>query len=119
MPDEPSALDRIWRTVPGWFVFPSRRPQELLGFTAHGETVWRRAMLSLTIFARGKSAAVRETETLRLPDWCPELHLNADGSLCLGLDQLPVADEPHARQWWADLEVHLKLLSTAVRTRVW
>ena len=105
--------------MPSWFVFPNRRAQHLCGFAGHTETIWRRAMLSLTIFARGNSAAVRETEPLRLPDWCPELHLNADRTFCLGLGSLPIADETHARQWWADLEVHLKLLSTAVRTRVW
>lgn len=119
MPDEPSTLDLLWETVPGWLVFLNRRTQQLCGFAGHPETIWRRAMLSLTIFARGKSAAVRETESVRLPDWCPELHLNADRTFCLGLESLPITDEAHARQWWADLEVHLKLLSTAVRTRVW
>ena len=119
MPDEPSALDLLWKTVPGWFVFPNRRPEQLCGFAGHPETIWRRAMLSLQIFAHGNSAAVRESEPLRLPDWCPELHLNADRTFCLGLDSIAIVDESHARQWWADLEVHLKLLSTAVRTRVW
>lgn len=119
MPDDTTALDFLWRSVPGWFAFPSRQPSDIRGFVSLEHTVWQRGTLSLSITARGGAAVVKETEVSRLPEWCPELHLNADRTFCLGLDELAIVDDAHARQWWADLEVHLKLLSAAIKTRVW
>ena len=119
MRDDVPALGLLWRTLPSWFVFPSRESGNIRGFAGLKHGVSRRGMLTLTIAARGRSASVKETDPLRLPDWCPELHLNGDRTFCLGLDKLPITDEAHAHQWWADLAVHLDLMSVAIKTRVW
>lgn len=113
-------LNFLAADLPRWITFPSIRGDRILGFATPIGTVWERRPLDVTIFTKGEVALARETRRGdRLPAWCPERHLNADGSFCLGLDHLVISSSALARQWWADLEVHLRLQSVAERTMVW
>lgn len=119
MPDERSILGLLAATSPNWLAFPAVRPRTITGFALPSETIWSKGVLDVTIWPRGDSAAICETLPRRLPTWCPELHLNADRSFCLGLQPVPIDRIDAARQWWADVEIHLRLLSVALKTRVW
>lgn len=114
-----TAIARLADTLPTWLAFPKVEPGAITGFAAPRGSAWQQGMLDITILPRGAGAIVRETQPARLPGWCPELHLNADRSFCLGLDQLALVSPAAAAQWWADLEVHLRLLAVALTTRVW
>ncbi|MFC5565295.1 E2 domain-associated cysteine-rich protein [Rubellimicrobium aerolatum] len=71
---------------------------------------------------RGDVVAAREAEPVRLPAFCPERHINRDGSFCLGwdgADDLAVRDEETARAWWRRLFKFLSLQERAARRRRW
>lgn len=112
-------LARLHHVVPAWFAFPKPGDADIKGFATVPGTRWSRQALDLTITPRGRGAAARETAPFQLPIWCPELHLNNDRSFCQGIDRLAVVDTMTAEQWWADLEIHLRLLSVALATGVW
>ena len=60
----------------------------------------------LTVESHRARVWARETAPLRLPAFCPERHINLDGSFCLNWDGeqvLDVVDEPSARVWWETL----------------
>lgn len=118
MPAE-DMLDLLFETIPSWLSFPVKREGAISGYAAPDGTIWKSGPIHLKVQPKGKTAGVRESIADRLPDWCPELHLYMDGSFCLGLNALSIIDEATAQQWWADLEVHLHLLSVALKTRVW
>lgn len=112
-------LIMLGQTVPGWMSFPRTTDVSLSGFAAPSGSIWRKGGLDITIRRRGNSASVQETQPARLPSWCPELHLNSDRTFCQGLEQLAIRTVNDAHQWWADLEIHLRLLSVALKTGVW
>ena len=112
-------LPALASTLPAWLLFPVVGEDFIAGFAAIAGTQWARKSLDITIMAGRGTATIRETRPDRLPRWCPELHLNNDRTFCLGLHPQPVTDEETARQWWADVEIHLRLLSVALGTGVW
>lgn len=64
----------------------------------------------------------REIEPKRLPAFCPERHINSDGSFCINWiqgDPRPVVDTESARAWWASLEDYLRLQVAASKLRRW
>jgi hypothetical protein len=55
-----------------------------------------------------------------LPRHCPQRHINADGSFCLGLRAGEgVCDAITARQWWDKLQVFLVCQETAHESGYW
>lgn len=118
MPADP-VVAALAATIPPWFAFPLVGSRTITGFALPKGSVWNPKGIHLTVFSVGRGARVKETDADRLPHWCPELHLNADRSFCLGLDAWPITNLLRAQQWWADVEIHLRLLSVATRTRVW
>lgn len=65
--------------------------------------------------------AAREVEGA-LPSFCPERHINHDGSLCLGWgnDAAPnVIDAETAEVWWGRVLAFLRLQMRAARARKW
>jgi len=65
---------------------------------------------------------VREAQPERLPPFCPERHINPDGTFCLGFDD-EVALKPQtpeqAATWWATLRGFLVLQQLAAATGEW
>ncbi len=107
------------QALPPWLAFPQIREKFIRGYAAPRGTIWRDGVLDVTIKRVGSSASIEETRAHRLPSWCPELHLYSDRTFCLGLERLTISSLSEAQQWWADVEVHLRLLSVALKTRVW
>ncbi len=114
-----AVLAALGSTLPPWLLFPVAGQHSIAGFAAPCQTRWGRKPLDVTVRSSQDIPTIRETQPAQLPNWCPELHLSFDRSFCLGLEPLPVTDENAARQWWADVEVHLSLLSVALGTGVW
>lgn len=65
---------------------------------------------------------VREFIPDRLPQWCPELHINNGGYFCLGWGKDapgPVTDTASADRWWSIVLSYLKLQERAAIKRRW
>lgn len=70
----------------------------------------------------GEWIEARESTTHHLPGFCPERHINYDGTFCLfyaGANPLPVSDEPSARAWLETIYKYLKLQERARTLRRW
>lgn len=77
---------------------------------------------SLTIFQSNSDIRVRETFPDHLPSFCPERHINNNGTFCLGwsgAEDMSVYDETTARAWWARLFEFLRLQRRASNKRSW
>jgi hypothetical protein len=77
---------------------------------------------AITMQACGAMVEAREGAPARLPAFCPERHINIDGSFCLGwaeVDPLAVNNEQDAWNWWARLVKFLLLQERAARRRRW
>lgn len=82
----------------------------------------RRIIYRLALAARGGEVTAREHTPNRLPGFCPQLHINGDGTFCLGWNGaglLAVDDEASARLWWARLHGYLRLQQRARRLGHW
>lgn len=55
-----------------------------------------------------------------LPKFCPQRHMNEDGTFCLGLNAgSAIADPTKAEAWWKKLGVFLTCQDTAAETGDW
>ncbi|MFN3465088.1 MAG: E2 domain-containing protein, partial [Terricaulis sp.] len=75
--------------------------------------------LRLVVTLRGEVKAFEEDGDRRLPASCPERHINADQSFCLGYPPRIVDDAYSASRWWNDLQRFMFLQAVAVETGVW
>lgn len=60
---------------------------------------------------RSREVRVREMEPRSLPSFCPDRHINLDGSFCLyatDVEPLEVHDAAGAREWWRTLQSFLQ-----------
>lgn len=77
--------------------------------------------LELDVFQTHEVRA-RERTPARLPSFCPERHINEDGSFCTHWsegDPYPVDNTDDARRWWTLLLSYLERQETASRLRKW
>ena len=76
--------------------------------------------LTLTLEAN-QIIKTKETITARLPAFCPERHINFDGSFCLFApdEAIQVLDEETARAWFETLWNFLKYQIRAGKKRAW
>jgi hypothetical protein len=76
----------------------------------------------LTIDASKSTVSVRECRPEQLPQFCPERHINHDGSFCITWQPgapLKVTTPEEAGAWWASLLGFLWLQQRASRLRRW
>lgn len=76
----------------------------------------------LLIDTSNAKPAVKELAPTHLPPFCPNRHINADGTFCLTWDvaaPLAVADAAGAERWWGTLVQFLKLQERAAKRRGW
>lgn len=76
--------------------------------------------LSLSVVS--SAITVREAPPPRLPSFCPDRHINFDGSFCLGWGPTSppiVVDNDSARAWWTAVVRFLQLQLTARERGVW
>lgn len=76
----------------------------------------------LLLTQTGKRVTVQEKTPQHLPAFCPERHINSDGTFCLyyaGTTRLNVVDEASARAWLETVYKYLKLQERARVQRRW
>src|SRR5690606_34220449 len=76
----------------------------------------------LVVTQRASEVIVQERSSVgaRLPQACPNRHINLDGSFCLGLNYTEmVVGHEEGRIWWVSLERLLELQPVVARTRIW
>lgn len=72
--------------------------------------------------AGGGVISVREANKTILPSYCPERHINTDGSFCLSWSEdidLAVIDEGSAVRWWEQLMQFLRKQRRAWKKKQW
>lgn len=82
----------------------------------------RVASYGIQVRSEGNKLRARECGSHHLPSFCPERHINSDGSFCLyweGSERLDVVDEASARVWMETLIQFLRSQERAARMRRW
>lgn len=77
---------------------------------------------ALVVEATGNEISAREETPDKLPGFCPERHINYDGTFCLyfpGVETMDVVDHESATAWWETLWKFLKLQVRAAALRRW
>jgi hypothetical protein len=76
-------------------------------------------LYELTAVYEGHAVSVSERDTKLLPAFCPDRHINADGSFCLGLRAGQTISNSTAHIWWEKLKVFLLCQETSHETGQW
>lgn len=82
----------------------------------------RTALYELAVDARTSEPKVSEKTSKKLPSFCPNRHINQDGSFCMSwraAEPNCVTDEASAQEWWALLLKFLRLQEIATQLRRW
>lgn len=82
----------------------------------------RNVKYTIVAYADGPKVRAKEKAPQHLPSFCPERHINIDGSFCLyweGDSSLDVVDEASAMTWWETLYEFLLQQERAAKLRHW
>jgi hypothetical protein len=82
----------------------------------------RQPVFVLDVGISGGAISVRETVPAHLPSFCPDRHINNDGTLCLfwrAVDGIEVVSPETARDWLETLVRFLQFQLRAARLRRW
>ncbi|WP_024905209.1 E2 domain-containing protein [Robbsia andropogonis] len=77
---------------------------------------------AIVAYQKGDDVFAREKTPFHLPAFCPERHINSDGSFCLYWqehDAMGVADIAAAHRWWQTLREFLLLQERVAKLRHW
>lgn len=114
-------LSFIRLTIPDWFLVEAAYAADLRG-TARIEVAGaiEQYQIRLRIWIDDDDVCVGEPVPKRLPQRCPERHINGNGSFCLGFDVNGLGKSlDGARVWWGLLGEYLKHQRTAEKTGLW
>lgn len=125
-----SSLDALLASAGrGWAVYralPTRKhPHErLIARTsrhfASGRPIPFVLEVSAVASAAGPTLRVAEAGVRQLPSFCPERHINRDGSFCMSLEPAPVPTAfEDGRRWWESLAGYLDLQLDAMLFGDW
>ncbi|MFD2053752.1 E2 domain-associated cysteine-rich protein [Mesorhizobium calcicola] len=76
----------------------------------------------ITVADTGDKIVAKEAKTEHLPSFCPERHINFDGTFCLywaEAEPLEITDAEAARRWWGKLLIFLLRQRTAAALCSW
>ncbi|WP_176025772.1 E2 domain-containing protein [Burkholderia vietnamiensis] len=76
----------------------------------------------IVAYQQGDDVFAKEKTPSRLPAFCPERHINSDGSFCLYWrehDAMGIADATAAHRWWQTLREFLLLQERVAKLRRW
>jgi hypothetical protein len=76
----------------------------------------------IVAYQQGDDVFAKEKSPSRLPGFCPERHINSDGSFCLywrEYDAMGIADATAAHRWWQTLREFLLLQERVAKLRRW
>lgn len=104
-------------------------PRDYITVTVAGETCihadltikhhGRRRTFALVIELVGKLLLVRERGQPTLPSFCPDRHINDDGTFCLGRDATAPSTPEAAADWWPMVARYLELQLDVDQTGRW
>lgn len=114
-----TATTLLVATAPAWFEITSTTPNELIGLARPPKSSWARAGIPLRLFGSPVPAVCEEKLGAHLPAFCPERHINGDGTFCLSLPPPEVREVLGAEQWWDKLGLFLRCQTVAMRTQIW
>ena len=115
-------IQLLRQTKPDWFLADAKDGSPITGeatVLAPGAAQdWR---IRLTIAVREEGVSVSpEVAVGELPKFCPQRHINEDGSFCTGYRAgHEIANHDRAVVWWGLLHKYLELQRAAGRTRRW
>lgn len=112
-----AALDLLAQTVPAWFVPRTQDVGCLTG--AVMIEPWLDPGLELIIRAHNSPTVGEAMPGMLLPKACPERHIQADHTFCLGLRRPAITTARAAEAWWSDLFQFLGCQAIAEATGVW
>lgn len=69
--------------------------------------------------SRGGATVCEQQNAPQLPSFCPQRHINEDGSFCLGLNAGDVDNDTAGTEWWQRLYVFLSGQEVAKSRREW
>jgi hypothetical protein len=117
------AVNYLRQAAPNWVAIQSGAIDRLdvLATPIRAGGVFSRSYALLIEAAADTVVEVREDPTKALlPSWCPERHINPDGSFCLGLQAgVGIGDSDQAVGWWRKLELYLDCQEVAHKTGRW
>lgn len=76
----------------------------------------------LEVVAKSRGVTVREVVPDHLPKFCPQRHINSDGTFCLfwaGAGSLEISSKEDATKWWGTVWKFLGLQARAIKKRRW
>jgi len=116
----PPPLALLQATCPPWFTISLRATSRIEG-TANVIPDGAATGISLDLvmsFGAG-GVDVREREGKVLPKFCPDRHINSDGTFCLGYPEPRLSSIDEAIVWWGLLKDYIGLQRVASRTGKW
>ena len=114
-------LSFILQSVPCWFSVETAQAVEVQGAARIDVSVAVEPyQIRLRIWVEDEEVCVAEPAPERLPQRCPERHINGDGSFCLGFNVKGLGKSlDGANVWWGLLKEYLKHQRTAEKTGLW
>jgi hypothetical protein len=115
------AIAALAKTAPDWVEFRQvdARAADVDAIGSRRSGAFTR-VFELSIIHLAHEVKVFERTTKKtLPEFCPERHINGDGSFCLGLRAGEGITEETARAWWAKLHAFLLCQETATESGLW
>lgn len=107
-------------SVPNWFQTKRTSRSEIIGTAvvpvSGGSSDY---IVELSVGSSGRKVYAREVVPRRLPAKCPNRHINADSSFCIGYGFEHCSSIDEAKVWWETLREYLLLQRVAERTRRW
>lgn len=118
-----SSLDRLLNVCPGWVTYISRS-RGSVRLTARPPLARQVSgggfQLELHLTDKGGVLVKECAGAAQLPGFCPERHINPDGSFCIFYgSEAAIEDEAQASSWWEGLSVFLVNQGYAERRGVW
>jgi hypothetical protein len=114
-------LNSLVATAPAWTTINARNSKSV-EFTASPNRTSGRPTRPYSLLATldGRGAiSVQERDSIVLPSFCPQRHINENGSFCLGFRAGAVTDETGCAKWWNKLRVFLLCQEVASSTGEW
>jgi hypothetical protein len=109
------------RNLPAWAIVQSNQSNSFCidaTIPKFGGSGW--PVVRLTIASRNAKLCAKETKPILWPAFCPERHINDDGTFCLGISDVPsVNDKSSAISWWSYLQEYLDTQFVAGQTKKW
>lgn len=81
-----------------------------------------RVVYRLLLIAKDHVVSAQELTPEKLPTFCPQLHINSNGTFCLGWEgeiNTQITDKESAQRWWLRLHNFLRLQQRATKLKAW